>query len=271
VVTIVILAILAANLLAHLFIIMHAGPFIREIGLLILMTTVIVGLTWIIHFFHEERPSLLLLYIPSIVFAATQSLSFGVTTVSTIIIAFLTLTILENFHLSFLPNSIAFKDMSSPLKAGITISFFFMLILAYLANYFMEVLRNREKQIRGLAELNKKLYQRSKTTSDEIIKNMKEGLLVIDKDFKIVRFNRAIASMISEKEDITGLEIGQFPLSFAPRLHAYLRHITKENIKNFNFKAEDQFKHIFNIMITTIELKKGENGFLVILEREPVP
>ncbi len=266
------LSILAANLLLHLFLIKKAPAIARELALLFLAIVVVISLTAVIHYVPEARPAILLIYIPTIIFSAIPTLSYGITNVIIIIISFAMLLIIETLGLPpYADDPLDFTTMSIAWKVGVLFSFFFLMILSFLVNYFMEVLRKSKKQIQRLADLNKKLYQRSKTTSDQIVKNMREGLMVVDDKLKIVKYNRAFGAMISQEEDLTGKDIGELPIVFATRLKAYTQHLIKDKINNFSFKAKDRLKHIFDISITRIKLKEKEKGFLIILNQQPLP
>ncbi len=266
------IAILAANLILHLFLIKKAPPLARELALLFLAVVVAIGLTAVVHYVPEGRPALLLIFIPSIIFSATQSLSYGITNVTIIILCFAGLVTLETLGIyPYADDPVNFTAMGVGWQTAVVLSSFFLLILAFLVNYYAEVLRRSKKKIQDLADLNKRLYQRSKTTSDQIVKNMREGLVVVDDKLKIVKYNRAFGTMISQKEDLTNQDIGTLPIAFVSRLKAYIQHLIKDKINNFSFKAKDQLKHIFDITITRIKLKEKGKGFLVILNQQPFP
>ncbi len=269
----VISSIAVANAFLHLLLKLKTSHLARELTLSFLGAVVVIGMIVITHYFHVERPVVLLIFVPTIIFSATLSLSYGIFNIIFIIISFLGLMAYENLGIfsHYQDPSLKISAMSSSLKAGITISLFFIMILGFLSNYFMEILRKREKQIKHLAELNRRLYQRSKTTSDQIVRNMREGLVVVDDKLKIVKYNYAFVEMIGQKKDLTNRDIGTLPIAFASRIKAYIQHLIKDKINNFSFKAKDQLKHIFDITITSIKLQEKEKGFLIILNQQPLP
>jgi len=268
----IIFSIMIINLLLHLFLMTKASLLVKELILILLAIVVVAGLTVAIHYLPEARPALLLVYVPTIIFSATQSLSFGILNLLLILISFGALMLLEIYKLlPFQTSDVNIASMGPYWTISVMFSLLFIMILSFLINYFIEILRRRQAEIQKLAEINEKLYQRSKTTSDEIIKNMNEGLVVVDGHYKIVRYNDAFKKMIGFQNEVTNTDIGELPIVFSARLKTYLQHMIKDKINSFSFKAQNKLKQVFLINIMTINLNEKEKGFLILLDKKSLP
>lgn len=196
----VVLSILVANVIVHILIKKKASVIIMDIAFFGLSVVVVVGLTALVHYLPEIRSALLLAFIPTIIFSATMSLPYGISNAILFMLAMVILTILETYSLyPYVNSTFDFRTMDNVWKAGTIFSFFFLLILAFLANYFMEVLRRREKQIKEInAELKVLVgnIEEEKDKTEAILYGIGDGVFAVDKDLKITMFNQG-ASAIS--------------------------------------------------------------------------
>lgn len=268
----VVILILVTTLILHLFVILKVSKILQDIALIILATTVIATLTAVMHYIPSIRPALVLMYIPSVIFAASQCLSFGVISAGIMVIFFTALTGAEyfNFHPLF-KSGVDLKALGATWQISNLFSFFFLIILAFMSNYFFEMLRRREKKIQHLAELNKKLYQKSKTTSDEIFKKMDEALVVFDKSFNIVQYNIAFKNMVSSQTDLINRNISTLPFDFCDEIKKYIKEAEENQSKSIQFKTVDASKHNYTIRISLLELAKNEHGYIVLINKHALP
>lgn len=269
---IVVGSILLATLILHATILLKASKLFRDIALIILAATVIVTLTAVMHYIPSIRPALVLMYVPSVIFAASQCLSFGITVDIILFVCFVLLTGGEylNLHPIF-KSTIDLKSLGPAWQVSNLFSFFFLVILAFMSNYFFEILRRREKKIQHLAELNKKLYQKSKTTSDEIFKKMNEALVVVDEKYNIVQYNNAFRYVVNNQKDLINKNISDLPIDFVDDLKTYINEAKKNQAKNIQFKTVDKSKHNYTIQISLIELAQDETGYIILINKHALP
>lgn len=270
----VIIGALVPNLILNLLLKINASRLILDIGLFFLAFFTIVSITLIIHYFPDIRPSLLLVYIPAIIFSSSYSLSFGVTSTIIVFVCFVVMTYLEYSGYKLLLNQpINYKSMSSAWKIGTLFSSFFLLLLSYMSCYFSSVLRKRAVKIAHLAEVNKKLYQRSKTTSDEIISSMKESLVVVDENLKIVQYNKAFRKLVGDDLSLTNEKLKSVKNEFISKINKCLENLNSESEpdKNLQLKIKDKSFNVYNINISGVELQNSESGYTVLIDEISTP
>jgi len=268
----IVLSIFVATAFLHLLIAFRASRIVRDFGLLLLATTVLATLTVVMHYIPSIRSALILMYIPSVIFAASQCLSFGIVVSAIMVVFFVLLTGGEYFNIHPIFKSIInTTPLGSSWQISNLFSFFFLLILAFLSNYFFEILRRRKKKIQHLAELNKKLYQESKTTSDEIFENMREALLVVDNNFNVVQYNNAFKNLAGLKINLINQAFSKLPLEYGSEIKKYLESIKDNPTKNLQFEAKDKTGLSYTINISTIDLKTRDVGFVILISRKLLP
>lgn len=268
----VVSSILLSTIILHLAVISKASKIIRDIALLFMATTVIVMLTEVMHFIPSIRSALVLMYIPSVIFAASQSLSFGILVSSMMVACFVLLTGGEylNYHPIF-KTAIDFSSLGPNWQVSNLFSFFFLLILAFMANYYFNLLRKRENKIQHLADLNKMLYQKSKTTSDQIFKKMNEALVVVDDVFNVVQYNEAFKTLSNQSEELDGKNILNFKIDFVNELEKYLLEAKKNQTKHIQFNYSNSSRFSLSIHISLIKLSDHETGYIVIVNKHAQP
>lgn len=269
---IIVLSILADTLFFHLLILAKPSVLIRDIGLIIFALINLAGITMVMHFIPEIRPALLFIYIPAVIFSASLSTSFGILIMILITAIFIGLTLAEYFRISeFFTATIDAANKGELWQLSNVFSFFFILILGSMANYFFRIFRSRDIKIKHLAEINKRLYQQSKTTSNEIFKNMREALLVIDQDFKVIQYNRAFSHLVNTKMDLINQDLSKLPLDFSSLIEKYLEDVKTSQTKGFQFEAKDKVSRSYTINMSTIELKSKDVGFMILIHRRSLP
>ena len=268
----VVISIFVTTLILHLFVIFKVSKILQDVALILLAATVIVSLTAVMHYIPSIRSALILMYIPSIIFAASQCLSFGVITAGIMVLCFSALTSGEyfNFH-PFFKSGVDLSALGATWQVSNLFSFFFLLILAFMANYFFEILRRREKKIQHLAEINKKLYQKSKTTSDEIFKKMDEALVVIDERYNIVQYNSAFIKLYGGSGDLINRNIISIKIDFLGGLNQYLLEAKNSQSKKSQYKFTDKSKHDYTVNISTFDLASNESGFIILINKHALP
>ncbi|MFA7244302.1 MAG: hypothetical protein WC080_03395 [Patescibacteria group bacterium] len=262
---------LVTNVALNLFIVFKASRLAQEIVLLIMGTSIILSLAIFVHYYPVGRSSFLLAFLPSVIFAASQSLSFGITTLLTVLASISAMFAIEYSGIRFLAEPYDIRGESVAWKVGTIFSLLFIILVGLMTIYFNNMIRKSRDKIAKLAMENKKLYQQSKTTSDEILKNMREGLIVLDNHLRIVQINEALSEMLKNKKDLTNFPVRELPIFFAPKLVIYLEDFKSNNTKRFSFKAQDELKNIYDISIARIELRKNEPGFIVMINQTPLP
>jgi len=206
---------IAANLLLHLLLIIKAKKLAKDFALLLLALVNVIGLTAIIHYFPEARPSTVLVYIPSIVFSAIISLSFGITTSAIVVLAFAAQVICESLALFPYRNSpVDVAGLGLYWQIALGVSFMFLMILSFLSNYFAEVLRRREEQIKKanialknlINQVNKEKdkVSQEKDKTEAILYGIGDGVFAINRKGEITVFNQVAVAIsgFSEKEAI---------------------------------------------------------------------
>jgi len=269
---IIVCSTLIVNILLHITMLFNASKLTSDIALVVLATTIIAVLTTIMHFIPSIRSTLILSYVPAILFAASQCVSFGVVTTGIVVLFFAVLTGGEYFNFYPFSNStVDFKSLGSLWSVSNYISFFFILILAFMSNYFFEILRRREKKIQHLAELNKRLFQKSKTTSDEIFKNMNEAMVVIDQKLNIIQNNNAFNMIVENKSDLVNKNILKFDVGIFDSLKKYIDELTNNQLKSVRYKTVDRSRYTYTLNISVIELSQSENGYVILINKHALP
>jgi len=264
--------VLIPNLLLNLLLKYNASQIISEIALFVLALLTISSLTLIIAYFPDARPSFLLAYIPAIIFSSSQSLSFGIVNLVIVLVCFGSLTFLEfSGYKLLLDHAVDYKSMTVSWKVGTAFTFLFLLISSFMSFYFSSILRKRANKIAHLAELNKKLYQRSKTTSDEIFREMNEALVVIDEKFNIVQYNNAFKQMAGGHKDLINSNISTLKLDFIGNFAKYTNEANENHVKNIQFKTVDELKHNYTVNISVIDLAKNETGYILLIKKHALP
>lgn len=207
VIALVLISIFIINLLLHLLLIVKSSVLAKDLAALFLSVVVVISLTALVHYLPEARSAFLLFYIPTIIFSATMGFAFGITSVVTIIISFGTLILLEFYNIWPLANNLNIRNMGSAWMVSVIFAFFFLMILAFLANYFMEILRRREKQIKEINIELKTLVgnlEEEKDKTKAILYGIADGVFAVDKDLKITMFNQGASDIsgYSAKEAI---------------------------------------------------------------------
>lgn len=265
-------AIIMATFLVNLTLILKSSEIIRDVSLILFNVVEIICLTLIMHYVPAIRSVMILMYIPGIIFSSSMSLSYGVISMMTIIVCFLTLTIGENYHLSAFFSSVAnVRDYGSVWQISNIFSFVFLMILAFMANYFFEILRRRKGRIENLADSNKLLYQKSKATSDEIFQTMSEALVVIDDKMNIIQNNKSFNELAGGKIEIIGKNILDLNIEFLSNLDEYIKEAKKSQTQSIYYKTTDQQKHNYSINVSTLELDKGNNGYIILITKHALP
>lgn len=266
--------VLIPNFVLNLLLYFNASRLILDIGLFFLALLTIMSLTLVVQYFPEARPSFLLAYVPAIIFSSSQSISYGVTNLIMVLACFGTMTYLEySGHKLLLDHVVNYKGMSNAWKTGTVFTFFFLLILSYMSFYFSSILRKRAIKIAHLAEINKKLYQKSKTTSDEIISSMKESLVVVDKDLKIVQYNKSFRDLVGHKLALTNEKLNSIKTDFISKVYKYLENFNSQpqSGKDLQFKIRDKSFHIYDVNISALELQNNEEGYIILIEEISPP
>lgn len=265
-------AILLATFLIHLNLIFKTSEAMRDIFLILFNVIEIISLTLIMHYVPSIRSVMILMYIPAIIFSSSMSLSYGIISLITIVVCYLVLTLGEFFNLLPFFSSIAnVKDFGSVWQISNWFSFIFLMILAFMSNYFFEVLKRREKKIGKLAHINKLLYQKSKATTDEIFQTMAEALVVIDDKLKIIQYNKAFSLLNNSQEAFINKDISKIKYDFLIDIEQYVDELKKSRTKNIYYKKTDQFKHNYSINISELELEKGKTGYIVLITKHTLP
>lgn len=271
---IVFIGALIPNLLLHLLLRFNTSRIVLDFGLFFLAFLTIMSLTLIVHYFPDARPSFLLAYVPAIIFSSSQSLSYGATNLVMVLFCFGTLTYLEySGYKLLLDQAIDYKNISNAWKIGTTTTFFFLLVLSFMSFYFSSILRKRAIKITHLAEINKKLYQKSKTTSDEIISNMKESLVVVDKDLKIVQYNKSFRDLVGHKIALTNEKIKSIKSDLISKINKYLENLNigSRLDKDLRLKIKDKTFHIYNVSISALKLQNDEMGYIILIDEISPP
>ena len=268
-----ILGTLIPSLILHLMISLKLKRVILESMLLVVAICTVLALTIVVHYFPEVRPSFLLIFLPTIIFGSSQSLSFGV---ANLIIILASLALMFGVEISggqiLAKGSFDIASQTAAWKVGTAFSTLILAIIGFMSIYFSSILQKRQAENLVLAEANKKLYQQSKTTSDEILKNMRESLIVLDNHFRIVQYNSALTEILAEKKDLTNFPVRDLPLFFTPKLMIYLEDFKKNtNTDRFSFKVQDELKNMYDVGIAKIDLKKNEPGFMIMINQNPLP
>lgn len=250
-------SILGANIILHLLLKFKAKTLILEIGMLFCSLVVLSTIATCIYFLSPAvMPATLLIFIPAIFLSASLSFSFGMTYLVTVTLA---VSILYWLGIHNFPDLF---DRS--VKFQFIFNSFFIVILGFLASSFMQILRKKEKRI---AEL----YQMSKTTSDEIVKNMKEALVVIDSKLKIIRHNDAFIAICKTKE-VINKSIKEINLPFDFNITEISSDILDNDIKStINITKEDRSKNQYEIAVNKTDLKDSDYGFIVIINIKQSP
>jgi len=151
-------------------------------------------------------------------------------------------------------------------------NYFFLLVLGFLANYSSEILRRKEAEIKKIAKINENLYQMSKTTSDEIVKNMTEALVVLDDNLKIARYNSAFSLLFREKNDLTNESFLKFSKIINADIKALAEEIKKSDSRQtLSINSKDDQKNEYEISLSTLPLKENKKGFLLLIDKKLNP
>lgn len=245
---------------------------VLDFGLFVLTLFSILSLTAVISYFPEARPAFMLLYVPGIIISSTQSLSYGINNLIVVLGCFGGLTYLEmHGYKLLLSTPVNYADMTNAWKISTLITFFILIVLSVMSFYFSSILRKRTVKINHLAEINRKLYQRSKTTSDEIISSMKEALVVVDNDFKIVQYNKAFRALVGHKTSLTNEKIDSLDVKIIKSLTRYLIDIKAGKTKNIQISIKDKFFHKYDINVSPIDLQNNKIGYIVLINESSMP
>ena len=262
IVWIVIFVNIFATLIMHFFVFIKARIWVQTIGLALFSLVVLSSIAYGISCFSPEaRPAALLTFLLTIVLQASESLAFGILAVVFVIPNLIILYTLQ------------VRSQASPaLMASFVFISVFLMIIAFLANYSFEMLRRKEKEIARIAKINKVLYQMSKTNSDEIVKNMKEALVVFDDELKISRYNQAFAEMASETGDLTGENFWKF----ANKINLDIKVLSKEIFENkvsdvVTMTTKDKLNNEFETTLNKFILREGEAGLMAIISKKHNP
>lgn len=265
-------AIFLSTLAVHIALLTRASDYLRDTVILLFAFVEVGALTLVMHYVPTLRSAMILMFIPSVIFSSSMSLSFGVVNFITIIIMFSALTLGEFYHLAdFFSKIVDVKTLSPFWHISNVFSFFFLTILAFMSNYFFEILRIRERKIHHLADLNKKLYQKSKATSDEIFKKMREALVVIDKKHRIVQYNNAFKQIVNGQDNLINKNITNLPIEFADDIKKYIKEIEINQSESIQFKTVDRAKHNYTVHISLIKLAQDETGYIMLINKHALP
>lgn len=202
---------LVPNVLVDILLRIKARKIFLDMGMLLLMVSVALVMTIFVNYFPEARPYLILCYVPSIIFSCTVSLSYGILNIVIIFLLFGGMTIFEILGYKFFTTgTINYSNMPSSWKIGMIFAAFFLAIIAVMSFYLSSVLRKRNQEISRQAKIIAVLLQKSKATSDQIVSSIKEILVVVDNDLRIIKFNEPFQELSGKKTDITQFYIGSF-------------------------------------------------------------
>jgi len=251
-----------ATFIVHYLAMRRAWAWVQVAGLSFLSFVFTLTIAYGIIFFNADaQAAALLIFVPSIVLQASLSLTFGILSLS---LAALAGAGIYFYQIINLP--------SNGFNVVFLFIYFFLIVLGLLANYAMEILRRKEREIQRIAKINEDLYQMSKTTSDEIVKNMHESLVAIDASLKIVRYNDSFANIVAKEQDLINKEFGSFADKIGLDINLFITEIKENKIKQAVVTtSKDQFDNEFESSISPIELKEGEEGYLIILNKKINP
>jgi|GEM_PF-1624582 len=253
---------LFATFLVHILALKKASPKIQGLGFSFLSLTIILTISYGITFFNAEtRPAAILIFIPTLILQASISLFFGILAIILTTFSLILMYYLKINDFSFSGHAINF-----------IFNYFFLLVLGFLANYSSEILRRKEAEIKKIAKINENLYQMSKTTSDEIVKNMTEALVVLDDNLKIARYNSAFSLLFREKNDLTNESFLKFSKIINADIKALAEEIKKSDSRQtLSINSKDDQKNEYEISLSTLPLKENKKGFLLLIDKKLNP
>ena len=237
------------------------NPWVQSISVIILSIVIISTIALAITYFRSETiPVALLLFVPPIILQVSISFAYGLFVVSMVGLAgigILLFEISDSSHLSY---------------ANFFFVYIFLLMLIYLANYIMELLRKKEREIVRISEINRNLYQMSKTTSDEIVSNMTEALVVLDDELKISRYNDAFTLLTGKKMEYTNRSFAPFSKTINLEIKVLADEIIKNKVDGaVSVSTADKENNEYQINIRKLKLKEDKIGFLVLISKKQSP